>query len=102
MLLFYETADKQFYFTSAAQNLSNQSAAQDFNNDYMVRISRGTGLSVWSHFPVELKCTHSQFFSVLPCPVDLIRKARAQIQQKQLYFNVTGIRFAEERILKWA
>ena len=50
---------------------------------------------------------HSQpiFFvsiQVLLCPVDLIREARAQIRQKQLYFNVTGIRFAEERILKWA
>lgn len=39
---------------------------------------------------------------VLPSTVDLIRGAGVQMQQKQLYFNVTGIGFAEESILKWA
>ena len=89
-----------------AQNRSNQFSVQDFNNDFMLNIARTRGLSVWSHFRVDLKCIYSQFFfvsiQVLSCPVDLIREASAQIWWKQLYFNVTGIRFAEERILKWA
>lgn len=85
------------------QNLSNQVS---LCNDFMLEIARTSKLSVRSRFHVDLKCTRSQFFfvsiQVLPCPVDLIREAQAQIRRKQLYFNVTGIRFAEERILKWA
>lgn len=52
------------------------------------------------------KCSCSQFLfvsiQVLPSPVHFIREVRAQIRPKQLYSNVTGIIFAEERILKWA
>lgn len=80
---FVEQLTSAFSSPLITQNLSNHFTVQDFYNDFMLKIACTGGLSVWSRFHVDLKCTRCQFFffsiQVLPCPVDLIREARAQI-----------------------
>lgn len=100
-------ADDCFYFTSDNTKVTVISSPfRDLCGDFTPNIARTMGPSVWSRLREDLKCTHRRSsLSVFKCCLALLilsGKPGAQIQQKQLYFNVTGIRFAEERILKWA
>lgn len=96
--LFYGKADNHFYF-GITPNLSSLFTFQGFHlifcSELCVERAQAPGLASTGSFSFFVR------IQVLLRTVDLIRKAGAQIQRKQLYFNVTGIRFAEERILKW-
>lgn len=96
--VFYGKADNHFYF-GITPNLSSLFTFQGFRlilcSQLCVERAQAPGLASTGIFSFFV-CIQA-----LLCIVDLIREAGAQIQRKQLYFNVTGIRFAEERILKW-
>lgn len=67
------TADNCFYSPVMKPNLSNQFSLQDIYNDFMVKIVCTMGLSVWARFPMDLKCTRSQFsLSVFKCCLALL------------------------------